>query len=119
MNHQTIASIRADDLKLVAAMCKYRRFRSGRSPQLCALTETPTIQVACREQLRYSADFFERAKKYGISPARVMPMQRGDIGRLFDRVKCERGRAEVVKTWGVGIRALKAEPQYVLNGGEA
>ena len=48
-----------------------------------------------------------------------MSVQRGDIGRLFDRVKCERGRAEVVKTWGVGIRALKAEPQYVLNGGEA
>ena len=33
MNHQTIASIRADDLKLVAAMCgEYRRFTSGRSP---------------------------------------------------------------------------------------
>lgn len=111
------ATIRAQDLSLVLCSIKLRAYSKGRTARLCALSETLTVQVHCRDQLRYGADFAARAKRVGQSPMRVSPLQRGDIGNLYERVKCEHGRREVMKTWGVGIRALLAEPLYVLDGG--
>jgi hypothetical protein len=107
------ATIRAQDLSLVLGSVKLRRYTDGRTCRLCALSEAPVIQLACRD--RYSSR--EEAAKYGVMQCRVSPIQRGDIGRLYERVNHEHGRREVVKTWGAGIRALKAEPQYVLDGG--
>ncbi|MES2910578.1 MAG: hypothetical protein V4718_04270 [Pseudomonadota bacterium] len=77
------------------------------------------ITYTCSDQVRNGPDGAARALKYGMSPARVWPMQRGDIASVFERVKHEHGRKEVSKTWGAGIRALQAEPAYVLNGGTA
>lgn len=112
-SHTAVATIRAQDLSLVLGSVKLRNYTNGRTCRLCALSETPVIQLTCRDRDRSR----EQAARFGQSPARCMPIQRGDIGRLYQRVNLERGRREVVKTWGVGIRTLQAEPQYVLDGG--
>lgn len=113
MDH--ISTIRAGDLPLILAAVKLRRYTGGRTCQLCAMSEAPTIEVNCRDRRDMRQRMTDHALRLGISPARVMPMQRGEIGQLFERVQRNHGRLEVLKTWGVGIRALKAEPRYVLN----
>lgn len=114
----TAATIRFTDLQLALVGAKARR--AFGTCQLCALSEHPMIEIGCSDHHRgYAAGYVERAKAFGLSPARVMPMRRGDIASLYERVKREHGRGEVVKTWGVGIKALQAEPLYVLNGGKA
>lgn len=113
----TVATIRARDLGLVLAAAKLRRWNNGRTCQLCALSEHPTIALDCHYPGSKSSSYREAASRHGISPARVWPMQRGRIARLFERVQRVHGRREVLRTWGVGIRALKAEPAHVLNGG--
>lgn len=112
----TTATIRASDLPLVLA--KARRWNSGRTPQLCALSEGPVIQLDCATSSRWTRPgLADDVRRYGVSPARVTPMQRGHIALAYERTNRERGRAEVLRTWGAGIRALRAEPRYVLNGG--
>jgi len=114
-----LTSIRAADLPLVIASMKLRRFNGGRTCQLCALSEAPTIEVNCRDSRGARQRAQAEALRWGISPARVSPMRRGDIGRLIERVQREHGRREVLRTWGSGIRALQQEPLHVLNGGSA
>lgn len=38
----------------------------------------------------------------------LTPMHNGHMRILLDRVRCQ-GRAEVLRTWGCGVRALQAE----------
>lgn len=114
------ATIRASDLPLVLAAAKLSRWTKGRTCQLAALSAGPVIEVDCRSSSRWTRPgLIDAAKRFGISPARVTPMHRGHIALVYERVNRERGRAEVLRTWGTGIRALRAEPRYVLNGGEA
>ena len=37
------------------------------------------------------------------------------VNAVLDRVARERGRRELHKTFGAGIKALRAEPRYVLR----
>lgn len=114
------ATIRASDLPLVLAAAKARRRNHGRTPQLAALSGCPVIEVDCRSSSHWTRPGLIRAAhKHGTSPARVTPMQRGHIALVYERVAALGGRREVLRTWGSGIRALRAEPRYVLNGGEA
>lgn len=115
----TAATIRAKDLELVLAAAKMRRWNKGRTCQLCALTGCPTITLNCDDRLSRKASYREAVVRYGISPARVTPMQRGLISGVFDRVQRRHGRGEVLRTWGAGVKALRAEQAYVLNGGSA
>lgn len=108
-------TIRATDLLLLIAAAKMRRYTGGRTCQLCALSGGAMIETDCRS----SRSLRETAQRVGISPARVYPMQRGEIGQVFERVQRQAGRREVLRTWGAGVRALHAEPRYVLNGGSA
>jgi hypothetical protein len=112
----TTATIRASDLPLVLAAAKLRRYTHGRTCQLCALSSAPLITVDCHENAWLRKHAQDDARRMGISPARVLPMQRGHIARLAERVQRTHGRREVLKTWGAGIRALLAEPMYTLNG---
>lgn len=112
-NGGVTATIRAQDLSLVLGSIKIRKYSRGETALLCALSESPVIQLSCRDWHRSRAE----AARYGRSPLRVSPLQRGDIGDLIDRVARERGRREVVKTWGVGIRTLRNEDRYCLAGG--
>lgn len=114
------ATIRAADLGLLLAAAKLRRYTKGRTCQLCALSEGPVIEVDCARTSRWTRpDMLAAARRSGISPARVMPLTRGFIYRVFERTNREHGRREVLRTWGVGIRALNSEPRWTLNGGEA
>jgi hypothetical protein len=44
-------------------------------------------------------------------------MDRGHISELFERVRLHHGIPEVRKTFGCGIKALRAEPRWTLFGG--
>lgn len=114
------ATIRADDLKLVLGAAKLRRWNHGSTGQFCALSAGPVIEVDCATASRWTRPgLADDVRRYGLSPARFTPMQRGHIALAYERTNRERGRAEVLRTWGTGIRALRAEPRYVFNGGEA
>lgn len=114
------ATIRLTDVKLACAVAKGRRLGLT-TDWVCALSEHPTIRLDCSTPNRMYAepDARARARRFGMSPARFMPMERGHIAELFDRVRCYRGLDEVRATWKQGIRALKAEERYVLTGGRA
>lgn len=113
------ATIRAEDLPFILGVANARR-KGYNLPQLCVLsTGGATISVDCADQRWVRPTYIAEAKRYGPSPIRVSPMQRGHIGRLFERVSRCGGRREVLRTWGAGIRALQAEPRYVLNGTDA
>lgn len=113
------ATIRARDLSLVLAAAKLRRLTNGRVCQLCALSEAPIITTHCGDPEWFRQRVREDLPRYGLSPARCLPMQRGHIGSLVERIQRHYGRREVLRTWGLGMRALLAEPRYVLNGGSA
>lgn len=113
----TVATICASDLPLVLASLRLRKYTSGRTCQLCSLSKAPLISVDCHDSQRTRERAKAEALRYGRSRARVMPMQRGHIGRLIERVQRTHGRRETLRTWGAGMRALLREPRYVLNGG--
>ena len=112
-----LATIRASDLPLALASIKLRKYTGGRTCQLCALSEAPLISADCHDSRRTRERAKAEALRFGCSKARVMPMQRGHIGRLIERVQRTYGRRETLRTWGAGMRALLREPRYVLNGG--
>ena len=71
-------TVRADDLPLVLAAAKLRRRNAGRTCQLAALSAGPVIQLDCRSSSRWTRPGLrDDARRLGLSPARVMPMQRG------------------------------------------
>ena len=110
-------TIKVSDLKLALAACRLRRYTGGKTCQIAAITAGTIIEVDCRSagRLRLRTD----ALRLGKSRLTVTPMNRGHIGDLIERTRVFHGLAEVRKTWGVGIKALLAEPRYVLNGGAA
>lgn len=112
------ASIRLQDLELALVSAKMRRNNHGRTCLLAAMTEQPLVKVDCHKRNVRPADI-ERARQYGLCRAMCQPMDRGHIATLIERVRWQRGLPEIRKTWGTGIRALLAEPKYVLNGGRA
>lgn len=104
------------DLVDVLRFARLRRLTAGRTCQLCALTQAPLIRVDCADG-HPSHWVIAEARQRGIARHVACPMRRGHIARLMERVQRQQGRREVLKTWGVGIRALLAEPKYTLNGG--
>lgn len=107
------ASIRLADLGLALAAAELRRRTQGGTPAICALTERPVIDVDCFNG-RPNSWLLQQAKC--CRPVRfAAPLGRGHIARLMERKQRQQGRREVPKTWGVGIRALLAEPKYTLN----
>jgi hypothetical protein len=98
----------------VAAMTARMRRRNGCSTGLfCALTPRPKLDVDCG---RNSVDWVYLACQTGTWHY-TGPLQRGRIAQVWERTARERGAAEVRRTWGVGIRALRAECRHVLHGG--
>ena len=111
------ATIRAEDLRLVLAAAKLRRHTHGRTCALAALsTGGALLQVDCFSNPP-TASWLQQARRFGASPVRITPLQRGHIARLFERVAQREGRTGVLATWGAGIRTLRAEPRHVLRGG--
>lgn len=114
------ATIRAADLPLVLAAAKLRRANAGQTCQLAALSERPLIELDCASTSRWTRPGLrDEARRMGLAQSRILPMQRGHIALVYERIRREHGRGEVLRTWGAGIRALRAEPRHVLNGGSA
>lgn len=114
----TAATIRTADLQLVLAAMKLRRHTAGRTCMLAALTPSPVLDCDCSNGRPVSDTWRQQSLRLGYSGPRIGPVHRGWISRVFERVAC-RGRREVVKTWGTGIRTLRAEPRYALWAGQA
>lgn len=112
------ASIPLDQLQLALVTAKARKRNSGRTGQFCVLTAAPVVQVDCHTRWA-RATVMAEARYRAPREALMQPMMRGHINTLYQRVRREHGLAEVRRTWRTGIKALLAEPAYVLNGGEA
>jgi hypothetical protein len=70
--------------------------------RFAAYTQVPHLHDACRQAKR------------GLKPIRMMELHfsalhRGDLLRVLERTRLEHGLPEVRRTWGAGLRALKAE----------
>lgn len=113
---EDLATIQLDHLHTALIAAKMRQANHGRTCQLCVVTAEPAIQLECRRRGKTS---LERARDCGTVSGHVSTMKRGHISRVFERVQVEHGGAEARKTWGKGIRALRAEPRWILNGGSA
>lgn len=109
------AAVALSDVKLALLTARMRRNSGGQVCQIAAVTAGTTIAVDCSTpgRLRMRAD----AMRMGKSRVTASPLDRGHIAYLIERVRWQHGLGEVRKTWGVGIKALRAEPRYVLNGG--
>jgi len=110
-------TINVSDIKFALFTSRLRRTSNGRVCQIAAVTIGPLIEVDCSTagRLRMRDD----AIRLGKSRVTVTPMDRGHIARLIERTRQQHGLKEVRKTWGLGIKALLAEPRYALNGGAA
>ena len=113
-------TIRADDLRLVLAAHKLRRYSHGRTPALCVLSPGPYLHVDCASSSEHTRPgLIATAKRLGTSPLHGQLQQRGHIARLIERTRRQHGLAEVKRTWRTGLRALLAEPRHVLHAGAA
>lgn len=110
-------TIKASDLKFVLAACKMRRANGGRTCQMAVLTAGPVLRADCSTFQRLLRR--EDVLRYGSLKTHCTPLDRGHMAELVLRTRLFHGLAEVRKTWGTGIKALLAEPRYVLNGGAA
>ena len=114
------ATIRAADLSVVLAAAKLRRYNAGRTCQLAALSASPLIEIDCARNSQWTRPGLrDEARRFGLKQCRNSPLQRGHIALVYERINRQHGRREVLRTWGAGIRSLRAEPQHVLNGGSA
>lgn len=115
-------TIRAGDLELVLVSLHVSQYTKGQTCVLAAMTPAPMLEVDCSDGHNpliahpgFYANALERTRAGKLGP-RLVPLSRGWVGNLIDRVARERGRRELHKTFGVGIKALRAEPRYVLRG---
>ena len=114
-------TIRASDLGLVLASVKLNRYTKGGVCRLAAVTAAPMLTVDCahgRNPQRASPGFYAEALRFaaaGKTGPRVVPWSRGLVATLIERVARERGRRELLKTFGAGITALRREPRHVLR----
>lgn len=114
-------TIRAGDLGLVLASVKLNRYTKGGVCRLAAVTAAPMLTVDCahgRNPQSASPGFYAEALRFaaaGKTGPRVVPWSRGLVATLIERVARERGRRELLKTFGAGITALRREPRHVLR----
>lgn len=110
-------TIKVSDLKFALASYRLRRYTGGQTCQLAVLTAGPVLQADCSHRNRIYRR--EDVQRHGKFKSIVTPLDRGHMAEVVMRTRWQHGLAEVRKTWGVGIKALLAEPRFVLNGGAA
>lgn len=114
MTTQYTIPLRGVELALMTA--KLRRYSNGRTALLAACTPRPLIEIDCHRRAPRPSEL-ERAASSGMVPD-VGPMDRGHIAALFERVRLCHGLLEVRRTFGRGIKALRAESPWTLFGGK-
>lgn len=107
-------SLAGVEIALMAA--KLRRYSNGRTALLAACTPRPLIEIDCHRRAPRPSDKALAASSSRVSD--VGPMDRGHIAALFERVRVFHGLPEVRRTFGCGIRALRAESKWTLFGGQ-
>jgi hypothetical protein len=110
-------TVKLTDLRLVLYTAKLRKHTSGRTCLMAATTPAPILEVDCSSRNRMRGR--EDAQRIGLARCNTGPMRRGHVAELIERTRTLHGLPEVRKTWGAGLRALKAEPRHILNGGAA
>lgn len=94
-----------------ALMCavirlKSRRANGERHGRTAAYTQAPFWLPTCCDMAR--------CRRLGTEPSRVLrqhfsAMHAGDMERVLERTRYERGLQEVRRTWGAGMRTLQRE----------
>jgi hypothetical protein len=112
-----IQTVKLTDLRLVLYTAKLRRHTKGRTCLMAVTTPAPILEVDCSSRNRMRGR--EDAQRLGLTRCNTGPMHRGHLAELIERTRTLHGLPEVRKTWGAGLRALKAEPRHILNGGAA
>lgn len=114
-----IANIQLKGVKLALDSAKIRCLTNGRTALFCALSTAPLIRVDCNTNTRTFAAMRDLSIKSRRLNDICGPMQRGHIRALIQRTRDRHGIKEIRKTFGVGIRTLKDECSYIINGGAA
>lgn len=103
-------------VKLALMAAKLRRYSNGRTALLAACTPRPLIEIDCHRHAPRSTELARAASSHMVSD--VGPLDRGHIAALIERVRVSHGLPEVRRTFGCGIRALRAESPWTLFGGK-
>lgn len=111
-------AVRLSDLTLALVACKMRRRNGGHTCQLAAMTAAPLLETDCHWRPPTARELSTALKVQPQGGCRVSPLRRGHLASLVNRVQGQRGRSEVLRTWGVGVAVLRKEPAFVLNGGK-
>lgn len=70
--------------------------------RFAAYSQYPLLNIDCGDRLR-------RLRPFSIQRMHFGPMYAGYLDRTLDKVRLYRGLPEVRRTWGAGLRALRAE----------
>lgn len=108
-------TVALEDLRTVLFAHKVRRRASTPLASFAVMTAPALFEVDCSNGRTPPQSTRQYAMRMASHKARVQPLQRGHIGRLFDRVQARGRRAEVLRTWHTGIGHLRREPQYTLH----
>lgn len=104
-------------VKLALMAAKLRRYSKGRTALLAACTPRPWIEIDCHRHTPRPSEK-ARAVTSGMVSDVVGPLDRGHIAALIERVRLYHGIPEVRRTFGCGIKALRAENPWTLFGGK-
>lgn len=95
--------ISADQLKLVLTARHLNRL-TGKRTRWAAMSATTRVSMGC-------------ARRHWTPalpvPSLLTPMERGTLLAAIERTRCTAGTAAVRRTFGAGIRALRAENAHI------
>jgi len=89
-------------------LAKVRLAKSGRGQgdapigRFAAYTNNPLLNISCQQAMRGHPPYPRLVNHFG-------PMSRGYLAAVLTCVRAQHGLAEVRRTWGAGLRELRAE----------
>jgi hypothetical protein len=113
MSTATTLAVPVEHLRTVLIAHKLRRRTTPPIAPMAAMTAAPALEVDCSSGRTPRSTLLQAAMRMPATP-RVQPLQRGWIGRVFNRTQAH-GRREVLRTWHTTISTLRREPQYSLH----
>ena len=99
------SAISADQLKLALVARRINRL-TGKRTRWAAMSATTRVSMGCVPPGRHWVRPLPM-------PSMLMPMERGDLFKAIERTRCVAGTAAVRRTFGAGIRALRAENAHI------
>lgn len=103
------SAISAEQLKLALVASRINRL-TGKRTRWAAMSATTRVSMGCA-----------RGGRHWVPPLPVpsllTPMERGDLFKAIERTRLHAGTAAVRRTFGAGIRALRAENAHICMEG--